>query len=280
MRVVRQGAVVLAALAFPLIASAQWEENFDSYSDGDCLLDRGLGGWEGFCGRLRDMCVTSAERISRPNGLRTGFGSIVQPIDLGGEKKFRLAVWLKIPNKEEHQDLFIRGYNEYDADACTATRTIDAVFSFEGKVRDGIRRFEDVDIQYGDWKELRVDVDIQANTLNMFYDGRKVSEGVYNVFGGPDDLVAFHMSASSDSFIDDISLTVPPTCRYENTKVKKKKCRVSKCPAKVEGCETTNDAICGSVEDCKKKITRKLPCNDPEEKGKCLAKFVRCDCSN
>ncbi len=278
----RQGAVAVLALAFPLVAAAQFEENFDSYRDGDCLIEDNRGGWEGFCGDNRkDACVTAGERVSRPNGLRLNFSDIIRPnIDIGDTKQFRITMSILIPNQQNHNDLFITGYNEYDGDSCQLLRSIVAEFSFEGKVRDGLRRFQDVSISYGSWKELRIDVDLNGSTsLAMYYDGQLVSEDIYLMEGGKKDLVAIGLDSASEVFIDDIIVSIPPVCMYEQTKVKKKKCKDSGCPEKVEGCLATNDAICNSVDDCKKKMKQKLPCNDRRDKGKCVIQMAKCDCT-
>lgn len=214
--------VVLLLLATALAVPAQavepdqewWWEDFDSYPTGDPL--HGLGGWKGW---VNDPAATgyASDVVSRsaPNS-----ALILEATDLVHEYTgFTSGVWTYtayqyIPADFDGISYFIM-LNQYEDAGINLNWSIQVNFdsATDAVTNDGISAGT-LPIIYDQWVEIRVEIDLNANTQRFYYGGDLLYAGTWTeeVSGGGIlniGAVDLFANGASPVYYDDLSLTGP-----------------------------------------------------------------------
>jgi hypothetical protein len=206
------GAAALFVLAGG--ASAQWSDNFDSYSDGQ-LLD-GVGGWAGWDGIGIDApYASSAQSRSAPlsGAVGNGYSDGVHPYSGYTSGAWVYTAYQYIPSGLDGLTYFILN-NEYNHGGPYDWAVEMHMDPATGMVTEEIQNLygngtAEVPIVYDQWVEIRVDFDLDNNTMETFYNGQLVSAGTWNIRqGGLLELQSVDLYAphSATVYFDDMSL--------------------------------------------------------------------------
>lgn len=175
-----RSAFALAAMA-PAIACAQWSDNFDSYPVG---VINGPGGWEGW-DNVAAACgvISNAQSRSAPNSISIeGTQDAVRLFDDVDSGQWVLTTHLYLPTDWAGIGYYIL-MNSYDHGvAATRNWTLQLEWAaVTGVIRDvdlAIRpNNTPVPIVYGQWVELRVEFDLDNDTLDAYYNNQIVVSG-------------------------------------------------------------------------------------------------------
>lgn len=205
---------LLLALTAPL--AAQWPgDNFDSYADGT-ILDN-VGGWKGWDNTSSAAgTVTSVRKLSAPHGmLCNGSTDAVHP-NIGADcGKYVVTAWQRITLGDLGAgDVFFILNNVYndggpytwtvEVSASNSTSTVQDDF-VNGTTRVGAP----LPVVYDRWVEIRCEIDLDADTIDTYYDGQLLSSGLYTISGGPAVISNIDLfSAGGTCYWDDISFTL------------------------------------------------------------------------
>jgi hypothetical protein len=201
--------VVLAAL--PATAFADWFDDFESYDVGSGL--HGQGGWEGWLGDPAwDAYVTDAMAYSGSNSLDSvGSTDIVQPFSGYTSGQWTFSTQQYIPRGFAGESYVIL-LNTY-----TGSQNWSTQVRFDSALGMVESEFEGAQLPliFDDWVEFRVDIDLDANSQSIYYDGSLLSvkswtEGVSG--GGALNIGALDIFANGATSIyyDDTSLIPEP----------------------------------------------------------------------
>jgi hypothetical protein len=204
-------AAVLAA--FSATVCADWYENFDSYEAGSGL--HGQGGWHGWQGDPgADAYVTDLMALSDPNSVEITLGSdIVHEYEGYTSGQWVYTAWQYIPDDFVGESYFIL-LNTYDDGAGAYNWSTQVRFDDEGYVES---EFETAQLPLitGEWVELRVEIDLDADVQDIYYGGDLLSskswtDGVSG--GGAVNIGAVDLFANGASpvYYDDMSLVPAP----------------------------------------------------------------------
>jgi len=208
---IRRVLLVIAGLAMvPAMASAQWSDNFDSYAAGSI---NGLGGWQGWdnvpagAGVVTTTMARSgphsqgingaADSVRRYTGVNTG--------------QWTYSAWQFIPQGFSGDTFFILN-NVYN-DGGPYNWAVQLKFSGSAGtvIDDNGRAGNAVNFVRGQWAEIRVDFDLNANTLSQYYNNSLIASGTW-ASAGAIELGAVDLFANNASivFYDDMSLSRIP----------------------------------------------------------------------
>lgn len=177
------GAVALIVLASG--ASAQWSDNFDSYSDGQSL--DGVGGWAGWDDIGIDAPYASSEQSrSAPLSAAVGNGYTdgVHPYTGYTSGQWVYTAYLYMPSGLEGptyyilQDVYNHG-GPYDW-------SVQMVFDVTtGEVHDDMQDFYGngsnyLPFSYDEWVEIRSEIDLDTNFVETYFDGQLLSSGEWD----------------------------------------------------------------------------------------------------
>lgn len=201
--------VVLAAM--PVTAFADWFDDFESYAPGSGL--HGQGGWEGWLGDATwDAYVTDTIAYSGSNSLDSvGTTDIVQPFSGYTSGQWTFSAQQYIPRGFSGESYVIL-LNTY-----TGSQNWSTQVRFDSALGMVESEFEGAQLPliFDDWVEFRVDIDLDANSQSIYYDGSLLSakswtEGVSG--GGALNIGALDIFANGATSIyyDDISLVPEP----------------------------------------------------------------------
>lgn len=170
-----------------------WDDDFDTYVPGSlcgapaCANTANPGGWGGWQGNAAVAgLVTVAQSRSAPHSLRvTNNIDAVQPFginDPGGFPQagaWRLTAWVRINSLTN--SCFLSVFNIYVQGGATSLAARLVFDAATGTVRDAHPRSQlsPQPIVLGQWVEVRLDIDLAADTLTARYDGNQVSSGTY-----------------------------------------------------------------------------------------------------
>jgi hypothetical protein len=200
-----------AVLALPALVCADWYDDFDSYVAGSGL--HGQGGWLGWGGDPTwDAYVSDLFSLSSPNSVEiTGNSDIVHEYSGYTTGQWTYTAWQYIPTCFEGLSYFIL-LNTYGAVNNWSTQvgfdsTTGMVESeFEGNT---------LPLIYDQWVELRVEIDLDLDTQDIFYGGTLLSskswtDGVSG--GGALNIGAVDLFANGASpiYYDSMSLVPAP----------------------------------------------------------------------
>ncbi len=205
------GVGLLIAFASP--ASAQWADNFDSYTNGLLLSAGTHGGWAGW--DLTPAAAGSASNAfsrSAPNSILIGpTADAVQP-GLGATSgRWVLTAWQYIPTGGHTANTWLIINNEYNHNGTKA-------WSCQFRCTPGTSVIDDTQgagrvthtpaIQYDTWAEWRLEIDLGDNHISTYYDGQLVSKGTYvTAAGAPIEIQNIDLfSEGATCYWDDLSL--------------------------------------------------------------------------
>jgi len=199
--------------AQPQPLMAFWEDNFDSYALGSSM--HGQGGWKGWGNDpLWTAYVTDDQALSAPHSV-----DIVADADLVHEYtgctsgQWTYTAWQYIPDDLMGQNYFIL-LSAYDDSGATNTWAVQLNFNADLGVVES--QFDAVDLPLitGEWVELRIEIDLDGDWLEIYYDDellveKEWSATVQNTGGGPLAIAAVDLFANlaSSIYYDDMSLT-------------------------------------------------------------------------
>jgi len=169
-----------AAVLVSLPATAQWSDNFDSYPLGS-LID-GQGGWAGWDGSPMNAVVSNAHAKYADDQSVQLFANddVVQEYEGYTTGQWTYTAWQWIPSDHTGTQTYFIMLNRYDWDD-----SVDRAWSLQFLFDYGTNLCRDVDdsasnqlpIVYDEWMEIRVDIDLDANTRDLYYGGDLVSSG-------------------------------------------------------------------------------------------------------
>ena len=200
---------VLALVAGP--AMADWADNFDLYVTGSLL--EGQGGWHGW-GAVPDPAIASDDyALSRPNSaLIGGLSDLVHEYDGYAAGQWTYTAWQYVPTDFAGETYFIM-LNTYNDPAGPYDWSIQVHFdSVAGTLTDD-HTGNSLPINYGQWTEIRVEIDLDADNRELFYGGQSTgartwTTGVNSVLNiAAVDLFA---NGASEVYYDDMSLVPEP----------------------------------------------------------------------
>ena len=204
------GAAVVMA-AFSATASANWYEDFDSYQAGSGL--HGQGGWAGWEGDPTwDAYVTDLYSRSAPNSLESTLNTdIVQEFEGYTSGQWTFTAWQYVPGDFVGLSYFIL-LNTYGAGVHNWSTQVG--FDSTGVVESEFEGNQ-LPLITDEWVELRVEIDLDADVQDIYYDGDLLSskswtDGVSG--GGALNIGALDLFANGASPIywDDLSLIPAP----------------------------------------------------------------------
>ena len=236
-RALPAAACVLAALGLPALA-VEWSDNFDSYTSGQGII--GKGGWTGWDGSATvDATVSTAQASSAPNSLQMRLTSdVVKQFNLtSGMWTMRAKVF--IPSGHTGGTDFIM-LNTYQPSLGSYNWSVILEFRSGRVTSYGGDNFysaagASMPHVFNAWADIRVDIDLDANTQQIYYNGALLHATAWRYDGAARiqalDLFSYNGSAA---YFDDIVLearTAAPDC---NT----------------NGIDDATDIADGTSEDC------------------------------
>ena len=204
--------VLVALLAAPAVASAQWSDNFDSYANGT-VMDN-VGGWAGWDNTPSAAGVISnAVSVSSPNSMSIPAAAdavyAFSGVDSG---VWTISAQQFIPRDFSGSTYFIL-LNTYAVGGPNDWSSQLIFNSTTGTVTDDNRPGSTVQFVRDAWAEIRVEIDLDADTMSAFYNNQLVSSGTWTTGAtsatsiGAIDLFG---NNASTVFYDDISLIPTP----------------------------------------------------------------------
>ena len=194
---------VTAVLAWlPSPAGADWLEDFDSYALGSGL--HGQGGWEGWLGDPTfDAYVTDVYSQSAPHSVDiTPTSDIVQPFsETSGQ--WVMTAFNYIPSGSTGEQYFIL-LNSYP----TTLWSLQMLFSSATGMVTVVEGTGTTAIINDRWVEVRVEIDLDVDLQNIYYDGVLLDSIPWAGSGGVLEIAALDLfsNAGSSIYWDDISL--------------------------------------------------------------------------
>ena len=203
--------VACAALAVTAAAHATWIETFESYPNGT-LLDN-VGGWYGWDNSPAAAgLVTNTMQYAGVNSVEiSGGADAVHPFTGYTSGQWVMTAYQYIPSGMTSDTFFIIN-NEYNHGG-PYTWAFQMQFDMTtGMVLDDNRPENTVPIVFDQWMEIRVEIDLDADTLNSFYGGAALSSGTYALLAGdPLEIANLDLfTQGTTAFYDNISLIPAP----------------------------------------------------------------------
>jgi hypothetical protein len=201
-------------------ASAQWSDNFDSYPVGSI---NGLGGWQGWDnapGAAGE--VSNARSRSAPNSQRIALGADSVRVYNITSGQWVYTAWMFLDsawlNAAPDQITYFIIQNEYNdlGPYCWALQLEFDSFSDQVTDFDGRATATPVNIIADQWVEIRVEIDLDADTFTCTYGGTTVTSGQWNFPANCSTTTAadptaigsvdLYANLSTEVFYDDMSL--------------------------------------------------------------------------
>lgn len=196
--------IALSMLLLAASAGAQWSEDFDSYPTGGLI---GNGGWEGWEGDpTLDAFVVDSMSVSSPNGVAVvGTTDVVQQFS-ETEGGWILTAQQYIPSGGFGKSYFIL-LNTYEAGG--HDWSLDLEFDLDGQVVTIVEGSAVKVLQYDQWVEIKVEIDLNNNEQSIYYAG-EFMETIPWQTTGVNELQALDLFGNDAStvFYDDIDLSV------------------------------------------------------------------------
>lgn len=197
--------VALALLVVASQASADWSDDFDSYSPGGL---HGLGGWAGWNNSQQfDALVTDSIFVSSPNSVK-----ILPTTDIVQEFTETSGRWvvtanLYVPSGGSGDQFFIM-HNSYTPGG-SFTCAHDLVFHQDTGNVEFAQTGTQESMVCDQWIEISVEVDLDNNTQEAFYDGTSMGVAQWTSTG-PMEIATINLFswAASSVFYDDMTMTL------------------------------------------------------------------------
>jgi hypothetical protein len=210
MRNLRVVVVLLAIVGVSSVASASlFVEDFDSYAAGSAL--HGQGGWKGWDSSPgAGAPVSTAQANSVPNSVETiGSADLVHEFDFTGGI-LELSAMQYIPDGSHGQSYFLllNQYNDggpYDW-SVQLNCDMDA-----GQIVSDFGGGYAVPVKWGEWVQLKFVIDLDANTVDEYYDGTLLSAHAWDDTGnGTLQCIDLYGNGASSIYYDDITVVPEP----------------------------------------------------------------------
>ncbi|MDX9953682.1 MAG: S8 family serine peptidase [Anaerolineae bacterium] len=191
---------------------ADWSDNFDSYVTGSQL--HGQGGWKGWGDEPAAGALTSnAQAASAPNSVAIlGASDLVHEYGGVNSGQWTYTAWQYIPTDFTGQSYFIL-LNSYDDAGSSLNWSAQVMFDGGTNLvtNDGGVSGGSLALVKDQWVELRLELDLDADTGAFYYDNQLLYTGTWSgqVSGaGAVNLAAVNLFANNASVIyyDDMSL--------------------------------------------------------------------------
>jgi hypothetical protein len=200
--------LLTAFVLFPIAASADWSDNFDSYALGSGL--HGQGGWEGWLGDAGATAyITNVQSHSSPQSVNiTGASDMVHPYTGYTTGQWTYTAWQYVPTDFSGISYFLL-LNQYQG-----TQNWSCQVEFDGGTGLVISDFDGATLTLirGRWVELRVEIDLGTDNQTFYYDNQMLyskswTEGLSG--GGILNIACVDLYANNASpvYYDDMSLT-------------------------------------------------------------------------
>ncbi len=191
--------------------TASWSDNFDSYETGSSM--HGQGGWKGWANSPAATAYTSdVQAVSAPNSV-----AIEGASDLVHEYAgYNSGTWVYtakqfVPDSFSGQTYFIL-LNSYDDAGTNLNWSTEVVFdSGTGMISNDGPDGGTLPLIKGEWVEIRVEIDLDADTQTFYYGGDELFSGSWTngmSGGGVLNIAAVDLYANTATVVyyDDISL--------------------------------------------------------------------------
>jgi hypothetical protein len=213
--------MLLALGLFATNANANWSDDFDTYATGSGLI--GQGGWEGWGGgAATDAIVSSTFALSGPNSVSIlPTTDVIQQFSLYTSGLVTISAWLYIPSSATGEQYFIL-LDAYDHSGATNHWALQLNFE-AGQVES---QFDNVfyPIVTNQWAELRVQIDLESDDMQVFYNGtmflqKPWSAGSNNDFLGVPNVACLDLFSNGGSTVywDDLTLVWSTTAVEETS---------------------------------------------------------------
>ncbi len=191
-------------------AQGGWNEDFDSYATGSQM--HGQGGWKGWDNDPSfGALTTSTQARSAPNSVAiVGASDLVHEYSGSTSGNWIYTAWQYVPNGFSGESFFIL-LNTY-ADGGTKNWSVQVSFnSATNQVTNTGSSGGTLPLVKGQWVELRVEIDLDNDTQDFYYDNQLLYSGTWTgevSGGGALNIGAVDLFANSSSVVgyDDMSL--------------------------------------------------------------------------
>ena len=191
-------------------AMAQYSENFDGYATGSQL--HGQGGWKGWDNDPAWSAPTSdLHSVSPANSAEIGgMADLVHEFNVAGGA-WEFSTMQFIPDGSTGRNYFLL-LNEY-SDGGPYDWSVQLSCELDtGTIMSDFGGGASLPIKYGQWAELKFDIDLDANTVDEYYDGDFLATHQWDDTGsntiGAVDLFG---NGASPIYYDNINLVPEPT---------------------------------------------------------------------
>ena len=208
-RIKRFSGILVAVLILSATEGrAAWVDDFDSYATGSQL--HGQGGWKGWDNDSTWTAPTSgAQSFSAPNSAEIGGNAdlVHEYSEVGGQVQFSTMQY--IPSNAAGQSFFLL-LNEYN-DGGPYDWSVQLNFDLTvGQVVSDLGGGATAPIVRDNWVELLFDIDLDANTVDEYYNGSLLAshqwdDTLSNTFGAVD----LFGNGASPIYYDNMSLAEP-----------------------------------------------------------------------
>ncbi len=194
-----------------------FEENFDSYADGSQL--HGVNGWKGWANDpAAGALVTSAFSLSTPHSVDiVGVSDLVHEYADYTSGQWAFTAWIYVPGGTTNGPTYFILLNSYDDAGATNNWSTQVWFDAVAGVVQSDSDGSFLPLVTDAWVEIRVVIDLDANTQDFYYDGQLLysfswTEGISG--GGVLNIGAVDLFANfaSSVYYDDISLCPASGC--------------------------------------------------------------------
>lgn len=191
-------------------AMAQYSENFDGYATGSQL--HGQGGWKGWDNDPAWSAPTSdLHSVSPANSAEIGgMADLVHEFNVaGGAWEFSTMQFIPDGSTGQNFFLLLNTYNDGGPYDWSVQLNCDLG---AGQIVSDFGGGAALPIKYGQWAELKFDIDLDANTVDEYYDGDLLASHQWDDTGsnriGAVDLFG---NGASPIYYDNINLVPEPT---------------------------------------------------------------------
>ena len=201
--------VVLAIVGVSSVASAMFAEDFESYAPGSQM--HGQGGWKGWDDNPAwSAPVSNAQAYSGTNSVEIGgYADLVHEFNAtGGVWQFSTMQFIPGPGMGQNYFILLNEYN----DAGPYDWSVQLNFDLgAGLIFSDFGGGAPLPINYGQWVELKFDIDLNAKTVDEYYDGALLSSHIWGLYNPSNTIGAIDLfgNGASPVYYDDLRLTPP-----------------------------------------------------------------------
>lgn len=194
-------------------AKAGFVEDFDSYANGSQM--HGQGGWKGWDNNPADgALVSSAQSSSAPHSVDINGGSdLVHEFDGLTSGSHVLTAQQYIPTASDSGTTYYILLNQYN-DGTPYNWSVQMAFNLSaGTVVEDLLggALTPQTIVRDQWVELKVEVDLDANTVTAYYNGLQLRSGAWYGAQKEIDAIDLYAGGADSVYYDDIVIPEPAT---------------------------------------------------------------------